>query len=303
MSVPGYCKILRVGSRGIERTFVGDVVIQEKVDGSFFGFGCDEEGQYCCRSHHKQLDMEDPNKMFAEAVVHVMEGLVDTSEIEPGCFFYAEWLQKPKHNTLAYDHRPTNGLVLFDAVIDGRLVTDRDELCHWAEFFNIDVIPELWRGPATLESCEQLLHTKSYLGGTEVEGVVIKNFGENVAFGGISFPLFAKLVQSTFTERNSSNWKKDTSKGRLQKWLDSFCTEARWEKAVQSARDEERLEGTPRDIGMLVKAVQADLREEEAETIKEELYNIYVKDVCKAAIRGLPQWYKDRLTDTMRGSE
>jgi hypothetical protein len=294
--IQSYCKILTIGSIGTEHVFDGPVVIQEKSDGSFFGFGMDENGDICCRSRGQQIDMVAPNDMFAEAVRHIRFLAPYVTDMKENFYFYAEWLQKPKHNTLAYARRPKNGLVLFDAVLDGRIVTERDELCHWADEWGIDVIPELHRGLADLAACQTLLTTESYLGGVTIEGVVIKNFGQMITFGSNAYPLFAKLVRQEFKERNDKEWKAAAPRGKLDAYLDSFRSEARWAKAVQRLRDAGLLEGSPRDIGPLLAAVSRDIEEEEADNIRNELYALLRKDILKHGTAGLAEWYKALLT-------
>ncbi|MEM2973345.1 MAG: hypothetical protein QXS50_04265, partial [Candidatus Caldarchaeum sp.] len=56
-------------------------------------------------------------------------------------------------------------------------------------------------------------------------------------------------------------------------------------------------EGAPRDIGKLINEVHKDVLEEEAEYLKEELWNWAKKQLLGAAVRGLPEWYKARLLE------
>ena len=43
--IPHYTKVLTLGSSYTENALVGDVIIQEKVDGSQFRFGINEDGE------------------------------------------------------------------------------------------------------------------------------------------------------------------------------------------------------------------------------------------------------------------
>lgn len=290
--VPSYTKILTLGAQGTERVLVGPVVVQEKVDGSQFSFGVDGNGNIGCRSHHKQLVLDAPTKMFAPAVEQVLrnsQALRDFSSKCGDCWFYCEYLQKPKHNTLTYERIPKNHLVLFGALINGHWLKVRDRLMGSAYVFDIDVIPELHRGEITIDELKALLTTPSFLGGQTVEGVVIKNYNELIAIGGRIYPVFCKLVNEKFKERHQKDWKKRSSKGRIEAYLESFRSEARWIKAVQRMREDGTLEYQPRDIGTLVRLVQADIKEEETENIKEELYKLYIGDILRTAIRGLAE--------------
>ena len=66
---------------------------------------------------------------------------------------------------------------------------------------------------------------------------------------------------------------------------------------MQHLRDVGALTRSPVDIGALVRAVQGDIVEEEAETIRQFLYDLYLPQILRSAVRGLPEWYKQRLID------
>lgn len=293
--IPSYTKVLTLGARGTERALIGPVIVQEKVDGSQFSFGVDADGNIGCRSHHKQLSLDSPNKMFAPAVEHILsvrQSLQNLSISYGECWFYCEYLQKPKHNTLAYDRVPKNHLALFDVDVLGVWDTS---LIWFADVLEIDFVPELHRGEITVDELKALLTTSSFLGGQTVEGVVIKNYNELIALGGRSYYVFCKLVNEKFKERHQKDWKKRSGKGKLEAYLESFRAEARWAKAVQRMREESTLEYQPRDIGTLIKLVQADIKEEETENIKEELYRLHIGNILRTATRGLAEWYKAQL--------
>lgn len=102
-------KIFAVGDRHIQKLFDGTVEITEKVDGSQFVFG-KIDGELMCRSKGANIVMDAPEKMFSEAVEYVKS---IEEKISDGHVYYAEYLKKPRHNTLAYDRIPQNYLVLF----------------------------------------------------------------------------------------------------------------------------------------------------------------------------------------------
>ena len=161
MEVPSYTKVLTLGVQGTERALVGNVIVQEKVDGSQFAFGI-SHGEIGCRSHHQQIDMDNPG-MFGLAVEHV-RSISETLRYDIGdeeAWFYCEYLQKPKHNTLAYERTPKNHLVLFDATHNGTWFT-RLALEAWGREAAIDVIPELSCGEVTISSLANLLKMPSY---------------------------------------------------------------------------------------------------------------------------------------------
>lgn len=291
--VPSYSKVLTLGGLGTEQALVGPLTVEEKIDGSQFAFGIDENGELGCRSHHQQIVMDEPG-MFAEAVEHVRRMAATLPGYGPA-MFYCEYLQKPKHNTLAYSGIPLNHLVLFDVFAAGGWASP-ERLQFYADDWQIDSIPVLWQGTGcTTELLKELLGTSSYLGGTTVEGVVVKNYGQLVAIGGRTYPLFCKLVNTAFKERNDREWKENSGRNKLDVLINSFGTEARWQKAVQHLAEQGVLEHSPRDIGNLMREVAADLMAEETENIKQELFELYRKDILRSAQRGLPEWYKEQL--------
>ena len=306
--VPSYTKVLTIGARGTEHLLRGEVVVQEKVDGSQFAFGIDAEGNTGCRSHHQQLDMNGGAGMFEEAVKHVRAvkyelGLLWRAGGEAPMTLYCEYLQKPKHNSLAYERTPSHHLVLFDALDNGNWVS-ADMLRGFAEELGIDAIPELYRGPvASMDELNPLLATRSYLGGQTVEGIVIKNYAELLALGGNTYPVFCKWVNQAFKERNAKNWAVESNKGKLEAYLESFCAEGRWAKAVQHLREQDRLLDAPQDIGPLIKEIQRDVEEEEAENIKRDLYRMYIGEIKRHATRRFPEWYKEQLAARITGEE
>ena len=269
--VPSYTKVLAIGSSFTEEALTGDVILQEKVDGSQFDFGLNEDREVVCRSHNSAIDINFGKDMFKEGANYIksIEEIIKNN-FESDTYFYAEYLQKPKHNTLKYERTPKNHIVLFDAMVKGRWV-NREELVKFSEILDIDLVPELYRGPADIEKVKSLLTTPSYLGNEIIEGVVIKNYSQTIMLGGHIFPLFTKYVREAFKERHAADWKVRQPKGALQEFVDGFKTEARWNKAVIHAKEQNLLTQSPKDIGILIPAIQNDIKEEETENIKNHL--------------------------------
>lgn len=302
-AVPSYGKILTLGSAMTENALVGHVVVQEKVDGSQFGFGINDEGQVVMRSKGMQLTDDNHADMFAQAVKYVMEVAYKKlqNRVPLDTFFYCEYLQSPKHNTLKYNGVPKNNLVLFDVVSQGRFVK-RDELEKLAKQFEIDVIPEFFKGLMTADMIPQFLETESFLGGEILEGIVIKNYDQTILLGGQVFPLFTKYVRESFKERHTADWKVRQPKDSLASWVEGFRNEARWQKAVIHAKEKGLIEQTPRDIGALVKMIQEDIKEEETENIKAFLYKCFIDDILRKSVSRFPEWYKEQLLKNLNES-
>ena len=314
--LPKYCKVLTLGSSRTERALCGSVVLQEKVDGSMFRFGINEDGEVSCGSKSVSFEPGHCEKMFKLGVDYV-ESITKSIElgIDKDTYFFCEYLQKEKHNVLKYDRVPKNNLVLFDVMRNGEWIgIDRKTLEEYADYLGIDVVPELWRGEIEiqrvgagekfdrtkgythLDFLKNMIHQNmSFLGGVPIEGVVIKNYRENIDVGGVLFPLFTKYVREEYKEAHNSEWKMRSPKGSMQEYIDGFCNEARWQKAVQHLKEKDELEQSPRDIGKLIAEVQNDIKKEEMDNIKDFLYKNFIKDITRRSVRGLPEWYKELL--------
>lgn len=109
MKTSAFPKILHIGNKQISDLFDGVVEITEKVDGSQLGLG-KINGELFVRSKGKEQDLDNPDKMF-EGVVEFVKTIAD--KLPDNIALYGEWLSKPKHNVLAYDRTPKNGIALF----------------------------------------------------------------------------------------------------------------------------------------------------------------------------------------------
>jgi hypothetical protein len=288
-------KIFALGADYIKDIFNERIEVTEKVDGSQFGFG-KLNGSLYLRSKGKQIFPESPDKMFTEAVDYIVsiENL-----LPPGTMFYAEYLRKPKHNSLSYENIPKNHLALFGMMFSNGIFShEYDQLHRWSVTLDIDIVPCLYYGYIkSPEEISRYLDHVSYLGGTKIEGVVIKNYERAFLLGGQPIPLMAgKLVSESFKEVHRNSWSKEhTNKGKWETFQESFKTEARWTKAIQHLRDDGTLLNDPKDIGALLKEVARDIIDEEKETIKDFLWDHFGKDLIRQAQRGFPEWYKQYL--------
>lgn len=292
-----YGKILALGEPRLSRLFEGPVEITEKLDGSQFRFGC-FDGVLRVASKGKEMLVDAPEQMFSKAVDHV-KGLHAENRLIDGLTYFAEYLMRPKHNVLAYSCPPTNTLCLW-GVRDGDSFAGHERLREFADTLDIDCIPLLHDGVVySPEDIHVMLEKQSYLGGAMIEGVVVKNYAHSLFWHDKEYPVLAgKIVSEKFKEKHKSTWKKDhTARGGFETFAASFCAEARWHKAVQHMRESGEIEVSPRDIGRLVKGIQADVADEEKENIKEELWRIFSKDILRQSIKGFPEWYKAQLLE------
>lgn len=146
----------------------------------------------------------------------------------------------------------------------------------------------------SLEQIQAMIDRDSILGGTKIEGVVIKNYN---LFTPDKKVAMAKLVCEDFAERNAKAWKTSnpTQADIVQGIIASLRTEARWRKAVQHLREAGALTDSPKDIGALIKEAQADILKEERDWIAGQLVNHFLPQIIRGSIGGLPEWYKQEL--------
>jgi hypothetical protein len=288
-----YPSIYAVGHKAVS-DLIGSVCnIEEKVDGSQFSFGV-FGGEIRVRSKGKQMEVDAPEKMFALAVDYVKSSV---SFLKDGWTYRGEFLAKPKHNTLAYSRVPKNNIIIFDINTGHEEYLSYDEKASEAERIGLECVPLL--GSARLETFEQLktfLETDSVLGGQKVEGVVLKPIQYDV-FGKDKKVLLAKYVSEAFKEIHNKEWKASNPNGLdiIAIIGESLRTDARWEKAVQHLKDNGVIEGSPRDIGKLIKEVQQDIDKECREYVAGELLKWAMPKVTRLALRGLPEWYKEKI--------
>lgn len=287
-----YPKVYAVGHRAISELFIGDVLVEEKVDGSQFSFSVDHSGVHM-RSRGAVVYSENAG-MFAAAVKAVDE-LRD--RLHTGWVYRGEYLSKPKHNTLAYERVPKFNIVLFDINTGEECYLTRAEKEAEAERIGMEIVPVMYQGPVTKsEEVYAFLERPSILGG-KVEGVVIKNYAR---FGMDKKVLMGKFVSEDFKETHSKEWKASnpTISDVVERIIATLRSEVRWGKSVQRLRDAGKLEHSPRDIGFLIKEVQADIRAEECDFIQQKLLEFALPRVLRASTAGLPEWYKTQLLES-----
>jgi hypothetical protein len=284
-----YPKVFALGHRCIADLLKDPVLVQEKVDGSQINFGR-FNGELHIKSKGAIIHVDAPDKMFARGV-EVIKGL----DLIDGWTYRAEYLQKPKHNVLAYDRTPINHLILFDINSGHEFYVPYESVQSEAQRLGLEVVPRLFEGIiASPEQVVEFLNRVSILGGQPVEGVVIKNY---LRFGLDGHALMGKFVSEGFKEVHAGEWKAaNPSKGDiLDNFVAQYKTPARWQKAVQHIRERGELQGAPQDIGKLIKEAQADLATECKDEIAAKLLEWALPKIQRGIVGGLAEWYKEQL--------
>jgi hypothetical protein len=290
MKLPSFPKVYALGHPYLADLFNGPVLVQEKVDGSQFSFGV-IDGTLYFRSKTTEIDSNAPG-MFAAGLAAITE-IAD--KLCPGWVYRGEYLAKPKHNCLKYDRVPMRHVILFDVTAGHETYLDFTELQREAERLGLECVSTFYAGSiATHTFAEQFLERDSALGGTKIEGFVIKNYAR---FGYDGRVLMGKYVREDFKERNAKNWRKEnpTQGDIIDRIVAEYTCEARWRKAVQHLAEAGKLEHSPRDIGALIGEVQRDIHDEAGDEIKATLFKWAWDQVRRRVTRGLPNWYKEYL--------
>lgn len=286
-----YSTIFAIGHRACQPLLEVACLVEEKVDGSQFSFSFQEDGTTLMRSKG--------------AIVHAGEGgmFEEAAAIEAdwrrelvGYVFRCEYLRKPHHNVITYSRIPAGYLAVFDVETPDGTFLDWDSKREKAALLGLEVVPRLFEGVIALDVMQKLLDSESFLGGTKIEGVVVKPIGYAL-WGTDKKVLMGKYVSEGFKEKHSKEWKADNRPDVVTLLAAELKTEARWLKAVQHLREAGKLEGSPRDIGPLMKEVNLDVLKEETEYIKEKLFQRFGKDIVRQVTHGLPEWYKEKLME------
>ena len=287
-----YGKIYNIGHPAVKDLFQGPVLIEEKVDGSQFSFGV-FDGEIKCRSKGKEQLVAAPDKMFNQAI-ETVKLLKDI--LRPGWTYRGEYLNKPRHNALAYDRIPKNNIILFDIAVNEETYLTRIEKETEANRIGLEIVPQFKLEIKNADDIKMLLEYTSILGGQKIEGIVVKNY---TRFGSDGKTLMGKHVSEAFKEVHKLTWGESnpSKKDILAFLIYKYKHPTRWNKAIQHLQEAGNLTNSPKDIGNLIKEVQRDIKEECSEEIAQELMRYAMEHILRGSIAGLPEWYKEKLLE------
>ena len=310
-----YGKIFQLGHRESVNILLDDVEVEEKVDGSQFNFGLIDGNLEIYSRNINKFKMEAAaiiesrddlspiiphDKLFQMAINTTFNLFMDNKLIE-GYTYRGEAVTKPKHNTIKYGRVPNGGIVLFDVMSNFQEeYKTSEEVAAIALELGLESPPLLHVGKITFEQLENLLDTPSFLNDPntpndiKIEGVVIKSRNKLSRDGKM---LKAKLVSAAFKEKHQKDWKNKNPTGTdiITQISSGFNKEAIWRKTIQHVSEENGLEGSPRDIGPLLKELSIDFEQEHADNIKDDLYKWCRKKILRNIGNGFALWYKEYL--------
>jgi hypothetical protein len=291
--IHSYSKVYNLGHEAIKTLFEDEVLVEEKIDGSTFGFGVFDD-ELCCRSHGKDIVIDNPEKMFNKAINTIRE---IKNKLHPEWLYWSEYLRTPKHNTLCYERIPKDNLIIFDIDIGDQKYLNYIEKELETKRIGLEVVPVIRiEKIKKIENIMKYLELDSYLGNTKIEGIVIKNYKQFTRDGKT---MMGKYVSEKFKEVHNKRWKKDNPSGLdfIMSIAEEYQTEARWEKSIQHLCEDGLLTNSPADIGNLMKYVSKDVLEECKDGIKEKLFKYAWSKISRKLCGGLPEWYKKKLAE------
>lgn len=289
-----YSSIYNMGHKAIGDLLKGPVYVEEKVDGSQFSFGVQEDGTIRVRSKGCEMIVDAPEKMFSLAV-ETVKALAP--KLHPGWTYRGEYLRTTKHNALIYKRVPDLHVILFDIEVGECEFLPYAEKAAEAARLGLEVVPLLKEGiVASLDEFRALLDTESILGGQKIEGVVVKPVGYGL-YGLDKKVLMGKFVSEAFKEVHSKSWREGnpTAGDIIGTLALEYTTQARWQKGLQHLKEHGIILGDVKDIGALMKEVPEDVKRECEDEIKQKLFAFAWPHIARRVTHGLPQWYKELL--------
>ena len=260
------------------------------------------DGEIRCGSHHVEFTSHVEGS-FQTAVDNAKEIFKDYKPPNTITLFF-EYLSKPKQNTIFYERVPKNNIILFDMMLNDKYV-NRKCTEEFAKKFDLEIVPLLWSGDGknfTDDVYHELLEHKSILGHDKkgyqkIEGIVIKNY---LKYYNVSeFPylegmwMACKIVNEDFKEKNKITNKSNN----LDTIKQSLISPNRWQKAYQYLEEKGELKHEMGDMAKLAPRVKEDIRDEEKEEIKEQLWKLFGPNIMAASLRGLAEWYGRKLAE------
>lgn len=293
-SVSSYPSIFALGHRALGEGFLDrDLIVQEKYDGSQFSAAWTGE-----RWIYRSKGGPGSQGRRARSLSAYYRPLRASGwNLGPWIRIQGRAFKKAQHNTLRYGRIPEGHLVLFDVEAPGQHFAFPEQVAQYASIFGLEPARTLHVGKVTVEQIQEWLKEESSLGGTRIEGVVLKPANYDL-FGEDKKLLIAKVVREEFKELNGAAWKisNPSRADVVQALIARYRAEPRWRKAVQHLRDAGKLDGSPKDIGPLMAEVKRDIEKEEKESIAEALVARFMPDIVRGATGGLPDWYKAELS-------
>jgi hypothetical protein len=288
-----YPKIFQFGHGAVAEVVNARVLVEEKIDGSQFSFGL-IDGRLRIKSHHQDIsDIVGEYGLFTEAIAYVRT-LHEKGLLHPGWTYRGEVLQRPCHNRLAYERVPKHHIVGFDVCTGPEVYLEYNDKCLEFRRLDLETVPYYYFGQLpNVDTIDTFLGRTPLLGGKHIEGVVFKAYGR---YGEDKKTLMAKYVHPAFRETKTPD-EYTKSVDFTQGLIDTYRSEARWDKAIQRLKEQGKLGNEPKDIGPLIGAITKDIEEECGDEIRRKLWKRYWPHVARGCTGGFAEYYKRKLME------
>jgi len=292
-----YPKIFNLGRVETEGVFEGRCDILEKVDGSQLRWRVDIETKtLLVGSKGQRIDTNDPPKLFKKSVESLLK--INIDRFDWNVVYFGEAFSKPKHNKIQYGRVPDGNIMLWAAYDTSvRRWFNHNELMMDASIFNIEcvgLVDIVDRAP-TPEQLEKYMKVGSALGGSNVEGVVIKNHWNYKVEQDMALCKQAKFVSQEFRETMGVKINKTSD---IRDIVLMLKEEAIWHKAIQRVKESANEPMTDRHIGQVVREVHNDIDNEFKPLILEELWKMHSKNIKRLACKGVADYFKRQMALT-----
>jgi hypothetical protein len=154
------------GKEFLEGLLNKTVIVNEKMDGAFFGAQKDpNSGKFRFFKRNAEITYIDRvlSRYFEPAIRHFESLGPDTvSQVPDNYHFGMEWFTSPKAQTIAYDRLPKNGLILsYIHILDEKgemveTIQDKDTLDKWADILDIERPPIVFQGKLSPDQKEKM---------------------------------------------------------------------------------------------------------------------------------------------------
>ena len=280
-----------IGHVDTEGIFDSSVELSEKLDGANMSCKTGENNELICRSRNRELNRENPEKMFARAMTY-LDGIHAITPFHPNLIPFGECMTK---HTINYGETPPFiGYAVYDIETD-QYIED------WYEVFDSRGIPRvdfIVKDNVTVKDLDEFLNHKSAWGteNATAEGIFIKNYGDAE-----HEQIFGKIVTSDFLEKNEEVFGVPKPKmDDTSKVANMYCTIPRIHKGIFKLRDEYEMPVNMVMMKYLPLEVYNDILEEEIIAISRKFGTVNCKKMRKIVSSMCAITLKDFMLEQMQ---
>lgn len=276
--------------------------IEEKIDGSQLSILIENDKL----SFYNKNKVAGMNNAFEKAITMLRFNYDGKNILNPDYIYHGESVCRIKHNVICYERTPKHYFILYDIFnhMTKEYLSSEDKLLE-ANRVGFEIVPTLYKNTNPdqnpYEICDRLIkqiengEITSCLGGN-VEGIVVKHHAFTKKGKTVATKL--KLTTQLFRERHLLKQPKAelSADDFLTSLGQSFCTEARFQKAYQHLVESNRINpNLPKnnDKDKIIMALNADFDKEYKDELKELLYVEFSPLLKKLGREGAGNWFID----------